>query len=317
MKLQDAYQRIAFKVGTMDDASGRSLNPIVSNRVLINELMDQMMSYANITKGIQDVFSFTVARNYPFYEAPPLALRSQSYFFAYVVVNGTIFPMDIRGVRDVLNNFKVNPVYGITNWIMPFNMGHGTLLGAFPNNSSTPHTTTLTVAVNKDDSDITVTSTNGFIHNWGRITINDEKILYSYKDATHFYGCLRGLEQTTIASHALGDDVEENNVMLLYSRLPVPIPLTNDDFIPPTELNKELDPCDEHMEGIIKSTVFNLLVKIDPNRAMVYKIDSAELYDQYKSDILKGYARNRQNVNLRMPDAASELGVPYGTNLMY
>jgi hypothetical protein len=103
----------------------------------------------------------------------------------------------------------------------------------------------------------------------------------------------------------------------MYSRLPIPIVLTNNNFIPSEEMDKELDPCDEHMEGIIKATSYNLLVKIDPNRAMVYKVDSSELYEQYKSDILKGYARNRQNVNLRMPDAASELGVPYGTNLMY
>lgn len=318
MKLKDAYERIAFKVGTMDDASGRSLNPIVPNKVLINELMDQMRSYANITKGIQDVYSFPAYRIAGIYNAPPLALRSQAYFFAYVIVNGTIFAMDIRGARDVYTNFRVSPVYGIVNWIMPWNMGHTAALGTFPNTSSDPHAATLTAAIKFDDTTIPVDSTSGFIAKGGRLTIDDEKILYELKDATNFYGCIRAVEQTTAANHAITTDgVIENNVMLMYSRLPIPIVLTNSDLIPSPTLGMELDPCDEHMEGIIKATAFNLLVKIDPNRAMVYKIDAEELYDQYKSDILKGYARNRQNVNLRMPDAASELGVPYGTNLMY
>jgi len=318
MKLKDAYDRITFKVGTMDDASGRSLNPIVSNRVLINELIDQLTSYANITKGIQDVYSFPCYRNYVFVQAPTLALRSQGYFFAYIVNNGTIFPMDFRGHRDVYTNFKVNPSFGITNWILPWHMGHKAMLGAFPSNSVNPKTATLAAAISATDITIEVDSTSGYIHNWGRITINDEKILYEYTDPTHFYGCLRGgIEQTTAATHAIGASVIENNAVLMYSRLPTPIVLTNDDFIPSAELGKELDPCDEHMEGIIKSTVFNLLIKIDPNRAMVYKVDADELYENYRSDILRGHSQNRQNVNLRMPDAASELGVPYGTNLMY
>jgi hypothetical protein len=317
MKLQDAYNRITFKVGTMDDASGRALNPIVTNRVLIAELIDQLRSYANITKGIQDIYSFSANRNVVFVNAPELALRSQGYFHAHIISNAMIFPMDFRGQRDVYNNFKVNPVYGITNWLMPWNAGHSQFIGAYPSTSISAKTTTLTAGVSISDTTIPVAASAGYIANWGRITIDSEKILYEYKDATNFYQCIRGVEQTVPAIHANTATVTENNVILGYSRLPVPITLTNDNIITSDQLGMELDPCDEHMEGIIKSTVYNLLIKIDPQRAIAYKVDSQELYEQYKSDIEKGYARNRQNVNVRMPDPSSESGIPYGTNLMY
>jgi hypothetical protein len=317
MKLQDAYARIAFKTGTMDDASGRALNPIVTNKVLIAELMDQLRSYANITKGIQDVYSFSANRNVVFVSAPTLALRSQGYFFAYIISNATIFPMDFRGARDVYRNFRVNPVYGITNWLMPWNAGHTQYLGTFPSTSISAKTTTLTSAISVSDTTIPVTSTAGFINNWGRITIDNEKILYEYKDSTNFYQCVRASEMTDAAIHAISATVTENNVMIMYSRLPYEITVTNDNIIIDSQLGMELDPCDEHMEGIIKATAYNLLIKIDPSRAIAYKVDSQELYEQYKSDIERGYARNRQNVNVRMPDMASESGIPYGTNLMY
>ena len=317
MKLQDAYSRIAFKVGTMDDASGRSLNPIVTNKVLIAELLDQLRSYANITKGIQDVYSFASNRNIVFVAAPELALRSQGYFFAYIISNATIFPMDFRGASDVYRNFKVNPVFGITNWLMPWSAGHSQYIGAFPSTSISAKTTTLTSSISVSDTTIPVASTAGFINNWGRFTVGTEKILYEYKDATNFYECVRGVEMTTAAIHDSAATVTENNVMIMYSRLPYNITVTNDDIIVPSQLGMELDPCDEHMEGIIKATSYNLLIKVDPTRAVPYKIDSDKLYEQYKSDIQSGYARNRQNVNIRMPDAASESGAPYGNNMMY
>lgn len=319
MILSDAYNRIVFKVGTPDDTSGRAINSIVKNKTLLDELYDQIKSYANITKGIQDVYSFALNQNIYFVQAPTLALRSRGYFYAYVIVNATIFPMDFRGSSDVYQNFRVNPVNGITNWIMPWNAGHSQYLAAFPANSSSALTTTITANISASDTTIPVASTSGMISRNGRVTIGSEKILYVYTDSTNLYGCVRGVEQTTAATHTSGDTVTENNVFILYSRLPIDTTISTADnnVISAALLATTLDPCDEHMEGIIKATVYNLLLKIDRARAADYKIDSTELYEKYAKDISAGYARNRMNVNIRSPYPGNESGVPYGTNLLY
>ena len=211
MLVSDVYDRITFKVGTPDDSSARATNPQVTNTVLLNELYDQLRSYANITKGIQDVYSFSLGPQISFIAAPTLALRSQGYRFAYIIINGVIYPMDFRGARDVFPNFRVNPVNGITNWIMPWNAGHTQYFSGFPNNATTVLTTTLTSGISASDTTIPVVSTSGQIHNFGRITIGSEKILYEYIDATNFYGCTRGIEQTTAATHNTSYDGGEMN----------------------------------------------------------------------------------------------------------
>ena len=177
MNISDVYSRVTFKIGTPDDTSGRASNPQVTNKVLLNELLDQLRSYANITKGIQDIYSFSLNRNTSFVQAPSLALRSRGYFYAYIVVNGAIFPMDFRGARDVYPNFRINPNNGITNWFMPFNMGKQTYFGVYPANSTNAQTTTLNGNVGLADTTITVASTAGFIHNFVKITIGTEVIM--------------------------------------------------------------------------------------------------------------------------------------------
>jgi hypothetical protein len=53
-------------------------------------------------------------------------------------------------------------------------------------------------------------------------------------------------------------------------------------------MSRELEIPDEHMNGIIDLTVYNLLQKIDPERAMPYKIDAAAFLRQAKEDIQQG-----------------------------
>ena len=319
MNVNDAYKRIVFKIGTPDDSSGRALNPRIPNQYILYELYDQLKSYANITKGIQDVHSFYVTRDINFMPAPPLALRSQGYYYAYIISNGVIFPMDFRGSRDVFNNFRVNPVNGISNWIMPWNMGHTQYMSVFPANSINPKSVLLTDDITENSATLMVSSTDGFVNNNGRILVGAEKILYAYKDSTRFYDCVRGLEQTTASVHNSLSTVSETNMFVFYSRLPEDITIDDsyNNVIPNSILTRVLEPCDEHMEGIIKATAYNLLLKIDMDMAEAHKIDSTILYEEYKKDIQRGYARNRMNVNIRQPFAPSEMGIPYGTNLMY
>ena len=112
MKVNEALRRILFKVGTTDDLSGRAVNPIINNRNIIDELNSQLRQYANITKVIQDVYTFPLNTNTPFVEAPPLALRSESYKSLILVSQGTLFMMDVRGPGDVLPRFRYNPMSG-------------------------------------------------------------------------------------------------------------------------------------------------------------------------------------------------------------
>jgi len=321
MLVSDAYSRITFKVGTPDDTSNRAVNAQVTNRVILAELQDQLRSYANLTKGIHDVFSFSQNQGTTFVQAPTLALRSQGYFFGYVIVNGVRFPFDFRGEKDALNTFRTAPLMGIINWVMPWNAGHTQYLTSFPKSSTNAKTTTLSSGINSTDTTIPVASTAGMMADFGRITIGSEKILYQYKDATNFYGCVRGVEQTMASSHSVSATVTENNIVLMYARLPESIELTSpsSDAIPAGTLAQVLEPCDEHMEGIIKVTVYNLLNKIDSERAKAYVIGFDEygiplIYNKYKNDIKKGYAKSRMNVNVRDP-FLNEMGQAYGTNL--
>jgi hypothetical protein len=316
MNIDEALRRIQFKVGTWEDISGRSINPIIKNRYIIDELNSQLRQYSNITKGIQDTFTFPLNVNTPYVLAPSLALRSRAYIHAHIIINATIFPMDIRPAQEVYNVFKVQPIQGITNWIMPFSMGKTQYLGLYPNNPSAAQTTTLTADITPLTTTIPVTSTAGFISRFGRLTIGDEKIMYTYTDATNFYGCTREIEQTTAVDHTNTTTVSQNNVVIFYSRLPVNITVNDDNIVPHDVLSRDLEVVEEHMEGIIKAVAYNILIKLSPDRAIQYKIDTDELYNQYAGDIKKGFGRNRMGSNVR-DQFPTESGLAYGSNLLY
>ena len=169
MKLYEALRRINFKIGTLDDITGRAINNIVETRYIIDELNTQMFQYANKTKGVQDTYSTIANYNEPIIQAPKKALRSCSYIFAQVIVDGKIFPLDVRGVNNVLNNFTINPYSGITSWLMPFGQGKNQMLGLYPTNSTSANVTKLTKSISPKDTTIEVKSTKGFIRNSGRL----------------------------------------------------------------------------------------------------------------------------------------------------
>ena len=316
MKLYEALRRINFKIGTLDDITGRAINNIVETRYIIDELNTQMFQYANKTKGVQDTYSTTLSNNSPIIKAPENALRSCSYLFAEVIVDGKIFPLDVRGTNNVLNNFTINPFNGITSWLMPFSQGKNQFLGAYPTNSTSPSVTTLTEDIDEEITTIKVNSTNGFIRNFGRVQIGAEKIMYQYCDNNKLYGCIRGIEGTKADKHSANDNVIHCNLILYYAKLPEKIVVYDDNFISDETLNKELEICEEHMEGIIKIVAYNLILKLDNTRAAQYKIDSEELFNQYEADIRKGYSNIRKGANVR-PPYYSQNGLPNWTNLQY
>lgn len=316
MKLYEALRRINFKIGTLDDITGRAINNIVETRYIIDELNTQMFQYANKTKGVQDTYSTVINFNEPIIKAPENALRSCSYLFAEVIVDGKIFPLDVRGKNNVLNNFMINPYNGITSWLMPFGQGKTQMLGLYPTNSTSAQVTKLASAITSTDTTIEVTSTNGFIRNFGRIKIGAETIMYQSCDNTKFYGCIRGIEGTKAEDYPANTDVTHCNLIIYYAKLPEKIVVYDDNFVSQETLNKELEIVEEHLEGIIKIVAYNLILKLDNTRAGQYKVDSEELFNQYEADIRKGYSNIRKGANVRSP-YISQSGYPAYTNLQY
>lgn len=316
MKLSEALRRISFKIGTLDDITGRAINNIVEPKYIIDELNTQMFQYANKTKGIRDTYSTVINYNEPIIKAPKNALRSCSYLFGEVIVDGKIFPLDVRGTNNVLNNFTINPYTGITSWLMPFAQGKTQYFSAYPTNSTSAQTTTLADNIAEDSTTIEVASTKGFIRNFGRIKIGAETIMYQYCDDTKFYGCIRGIEGTIAQSFSSGTQVTHCNLILYYAKLPEKIIVDDSNFVSQETLDKELEIVEEHLEGIIKIVAYNLILKLDNTRAAQYKVDSDELFAQYEADIRKGYSNIRKGANVRSP-YISQSGYPSWTNLQY
>ena len=299
MNLESVINRIKFKVGSMDDISSRAVNPLVSTSNILSELYAQMKAYAIKTKGINDVFSLGVTSNDQFIDAPTYALRSLSYRYAILITRGFAQPVEIRGQRDVAPIFRVSPIRSLGTWLMIYNEGNKQRIYLYPMSGTSYNTTTLTSSITASDTTIPVTSTASFVGTGGRLTIGSEKILYQYRDLTNFYGCVRGLEMTTAAIHNNAVAVNENNLVLNYSRLPVPLTITDTPTAP--QLAAEVEVVEDHIEGLCDIVAYNLLIKIDPARAVAYKIDGEALFEQYKVDIAKGYNKMRSGVGVREP----------------
>lgn len=316
MNVSDLFYNIRFTTGSLDDTSGRAVNNLFTNKQIATQANMELLQYANITKGIQDVYSFPLDTSTPFVKAPSLALRSEAYSFAVLYQNSIAFPMDMRNMREGLNNFRYRPIQGITNWMVPWGAGKEQFFSVFPTNALAPKTSTITTDILAADTTLTLTSGDGFIPQEGRLTIGDEKILYTKRVGNVFSGCERGVEETTASAHSAGVTVTQNNVVLFYSRKPQPIEIDDEDWMTQAQQAREIEVCDEHMQGIIQAISYQLLIKVDTARAERLKIDSKELYEQYETDIKKGYYRFHSR-GIRAPYQIAETGVPYGTNLLY
>jgi len=78
--------------------------------------------------------------------------------------------------------------------------------------STKPLETTASQQILAGDSAITVGSTSGFAATYGILSINDELIVYTAKNATQFTGCQRGSFGTSAAQHSSGVAVKANMV---------------------------------------------------------------------------------------------------------
>ena len=313
MKIVDALETLRFYTGTVSDITGKSVNALFTNKILVQQLNFALDEYARSTKAIEDIYSFPLDTNTSFVSAPPLALRSESYRAILYILNGRVFPGDMQTFSNVYRNFPVNNIVGITTWYMPWGTTVDDRLYVFPLNSTAGHTTTLNGALTAVATTIPVVSTTGFLTKNGKVTIGDEKIHYQYVDATHFYGCQRGQEQSVASSHNTASTVSENNVWLFYSRLHTPI-TTIGTTLTEAMQDKELELPEEHIETVLKYAAYNLIVKVDPTRASAYKVDWVAFMEQCKQEIRKGRSRMKAARNIR-DLTSSESSTNFGMNM--
>jgi len=310
------FYNVRFTTGSLDDTSGRAVNNLFTNKQIATQANLELLQYANITKGIQDVYSFPLQTSTPFVRAPELALRSEAYQFCYVIFNGIAMPMDMRNMREAQNTYRYRPIQGITNWVVPWGAGKDQFFSVFPTNATAPRSATLATDILPDDTTITFSGDTGLIIQEGRITIGEEKILYTAKSGSTLTGCVRGIERTSPAKHTAGDAITQNNVIMFYARRAEPIEINDEDWMTKEQQLREIEVCEEHTQGILKATCYNLLTKVDTTRADRLKEDYLNLYNQYAIDIRKGYSRFHAR-GIRPEYTIAETGVPYGSNILY
>lgn len=294
--VQDVIERIRFNTATENDLIGKSANELFSNKNIVQTLKFALDAYAKTTKALQTIYSLPIQSDVAVIEEPPFILRSEGIRFFVWFINGYAYPINEQNLNNTYGNFPM-PIQGLPKW---FNYWNDTIT-FYPQNGNGFNCTKLAYDLGIDDTTIKVENTSGFPAKNGRITIDNEKIKYEYKDATHFYNCTRGIEDTDINIHYYGDCVKENNVWVYYHRLHFDIPVNPDDTIREEVLKKKMLIVDEHIEIICDYASYKLLSKVDAQRASYYKVNFDEWLRQAKRDIIKGRSRVQKTGWIREP----------------
>ena len=294
--VQEVIDRIRFNTATENDLIGKSANELFSNKNIVQTLKFALDAYAKTTKALQTIYSMPIQSDVAVIEEPPFILRSEGIRFFVWFINGYAYPINEQNLNNTYGNFPM-PIQGLPKW---YNYWNDTIT-FYPQNGNGFNCTKLAYDLGIDDTTIKVENTAGYPAKNGRITIGDEKIKYEYKDATHFYNCTRGIEDTDIDIHYYGDCVKENNVWVYYHRLHFDIPVNPDDTIREEVLKKKMLIVDEHIEIICDYASYKLLSKVDAQRASYYKVNFDEWLRQAKRDIVKGRSRVQKTGWIREP----------------
>lgn len=294
--VQNVIERIRFNTATENDLIGKSANELFSNKNIVATLKFALDDYAKTTKALEAIYSMPIDSDVAVMQEPPLILRSEGIRFFVWFINGYAYSIAEQNLNNTYGNFP-SPVQGLPKW---FNYWNDTIT-FYPQNGNGYNCTNLAYDIGIDDTIIKVGNTSGFPAKNGRITIDNEKIKYEYKDGTHFYNCTRGIENTDIETHNYGVCVKENNVWINYLSLHFDIPVNPDDTIKKEVLNKKMMLPDEHVEIICDYASYKLLSKVDAQRASFYKVNFDEWLRQAKRDIIKGRSRITKTGFIREP----------------
>ena len=283
MLVSDVISRINLALGEPDDLTGKSINSLFTNKRIVEHLQNALDQYASITKGIENVYSLAVYKDRRKITPPNDAIRSGAYKTAIIMHNNLSTTLKYKDV-DYVSRFYSNQYNGFPN---VFNVWNNEIR-IYPQIDTDPISTTLSNNITATDTTINVASSGNLPDMDGRITIGNEKILYTNKTATQLNGCTRGIEGTTASSHSTNDNVIENNFILYYRKKHFEILVDNNDLI--TNFNSEMEICDEHIEPIVNMVAYKLLLKVDAQRAVPYKIDSDRFFQKAKMEITSGYS---------------------------
>lgn len=294
--VQNVIERIRFNTATENELIGKAANELFSNKNIVASLKFALDDYAKTTKALQAIYSLPMPAQVAVMDEPPYILRSEGIRQVLWFINGYGYQLNEQNLNNTYGNFPT-PIQGLPKW---FNYWNDTIT-FYPQNGNGYNCTTLKYDIEIDDAVITVENTSGFPIKNGRITIDNEKIKYEYKDGTHFYNCTRGLEDTEITTHDYGACVKENNVWVYYHRLHFDIPVNPDDTIQKEVLDKNVLLVDEHVEIICDYASYKLLSKVDAERASYYKRNYDEWLIQAKRDIVKGRSRIQKTGWIREP----------------
>lgn len=294
--VQNVIDRIRFNTATENDLIGKSANELFSNKNIVAQLKFALDDYAKYTKALQSIYSLPIDSDVAVMNEPPNILRSEGIRFLVWFINGYAYPINEQNLNNTYANFPA-PIQGLPKWFSYWN----DTITFYPQNGNGFNCTALAYDVGIEDTVIKVKNTSGFPPKNGRITIDDEKIKYEYKDGTHFYNCTRGIEDTEITTHDYGTCVKENNVWVYFHSLHFDIPVNPDDTIKKEILDKKMQIVDEHIEIICDYASFKLLSKVDAERASHYKVNFSEWLKEAKRDIIKGRSRVQKTGWIREP----------------
>lgn len=294
--VRDIIEQIRFYTADQDDLTGKSVDRLFSNKEIVGQLKYALDRYSSFTKALDAIYSIPLTGDISVIDPPSNILRSEGIRFLVWFINGYAYPLNEFDLNGTYANFPVT-VNGLPKWFQYWD----DTITFYPQNSNGFNTTTLTADISPIDTTIPVVSTSNFAPQNGRFTLGNEKIAYKKKDSTNFYNCTRAIEDTTASSHSTDDTIEENNVWIYYTRLHFPITVFPDDTIKESDLDKTMLVYDEHIEPIVKNATFNLLSKIDQDRANLYKIDYEKWLIQAKRDIKKMRSRITNTGAIRDP----------------
>ncbi len=283
MKVRKALELIRFNTDTLDDLNGRTASRIFNNKNIVFQLMLALDKYASETQAIESIYTISLEQDVQQIDMPPLALRSKTYRFLRVFLQSVKYPMDITNIPVAESNF-IYQYSGVPRWLVPW----GNVLNVYPTISSSPWSTNLTKAINATDTTIEVEDSGGLQLENYRVTIGDEKIQYGQNIDNVLTNCIRGVEDTVPASHALGAEMVENNLWFYYNKLNFRIEVYDDMFIDQATLDRELEIPEEHIQVITDYTSYKLLSKVDAERASQYKMDFDQWLVSARAQIKRG-----------------------------
>jgi hypothetical protein len=134
----------------------------------------------------------------------------------YITADSQIELTQVESQQDFAKQDKVAVN---TNTLLSDYYISGTTLNVWPPLSAAADTDQLNGGINASVTTIVLDDATE-LSKAGRILIENEKISYAYRDDTTLYGCTRGIEGTTAATHADDTAITELDIWVYYDAFP-------------------------------------------------------------------------------------------------